>query len=214
MSRDGAYVSVLKQASAEYIDRKSQFIGYARPVKTKEEALEFIAEIRKKHSDARHNVYAYVTRAENSMGYSDDGEPQGTAGMPVLDVIRKKGITDVAIVVTRYFGGILLGTGGLVRAYTQAASDAVAASGEARYESYTEFEINCDYSEYGKISFELEKYTKKMIGTDFEERVTIKYLLLSEEKERLEKKLTEMFGGRIIPKEKGEGYYCPEASEN
>lgn len=117
------------------------------------------------------------------------------------------------IVVTRYFGGILLGTGGLVRAYTQAASDAVAAAGEARYESYTEFEINCDYSEYGKISFELEKYTKKIIGTDFEERVTIKYLLLSEEKEKFEKKLTEMFGGRINPTQKSEGYYCPEASE-
>ena len=213
MSRDGAYVSVLTSASAEYIDRKSQFIGYAKPVKTKEEALEFIAEIRKKHSDARHNVYAYVTRAENSMGYSDDGEPQGTAGMPVLDVIRKKGITDVVIVVTRYFGGILLGTGGLVRAYTQAASDAVAAAGEARYESYTEFEINCDYSEYGKISFELEKYTKKIICTDFEERVTIKYLLFSEEKERFEKKLTELFGGRINPTQESEGYYCPEASE-
>ncbi len=210
MAQNEAYISVLSEANAEYIDRKSVFIGYVKPVQTKEEALEFIAAIRKKHSDARHNVYAYVTRHDNTMGYSDDGEPQGTAGMPVLDVIRKKGITDVAIVVTRYFGGILLGTGGLVRAYTQAASDAVNAAGLARYDNYAEVHIDCDYSEYGKISFELEKYTKKIIDTDFGERVSLKFLLISEEYDALEKKIIELFGGRVRPVRIKDCFFCPE----
>lgn len=204
------YVSVKKEASAEYTEKKSVFIGYIKPVTTKEEALEFIAEIRKKHSDARHNVFAYVTRDGNAMGYSDDGEPQGTAGMPVLDVIRKKGITDVVIVVTRYFGGILLGTGGLVRAYTQAASDAVKTSGLARYDNYAEVVIDCDYSEYGKITFELEKYTKKMMDTDFGERVKLRFIILSEEYKTLEDKITELFGGRIHPVKVNECFFCPE----
>ena len=123
------YTSVLCQASAEYTDRKSLFIGYVKPVSTKEEALDFISQIRKKHSDARHNVYAYVTRDGNSMGYSDDGEPQGTGGVPMLNVLNGNELVDVCCVVTRYFGGTLLGVGGLVRAYTEGAKIAVAAGG-------------------------------------------------------------------------------------
>lgn len=204
------YISVKAEASAEYTDRKSVFIGYVKPVTTKEEALEFIASIRKKHSDARHNVFAYVTRHENSMGYSDDGEPQGTAGMPVLDVIRKKGLTDVVIVVTRYFGGILLGTGGLVRAYTQAAADAIRASGEARYDNYCELELTCDYSDYGKVTFELEKYTKKILDTDFGERVKMRFILLGSESESFFKKITELSCGRIAPEKLSERFFCPD----
>ncbi len=204
------YISVKAEASAEYTDRKSVFIGYVKPVATKEEALEFISSIRKKHSDARHNVFAYVTRHENSMGYSDDGEPQGTAGMPVLDVIRKKGLTDVAIVVTRYFGGILLGTGGLVRAYTQAAAEAVKSAGEARYDNYCEFILTCDYSDYGKVTFELEKYTKKIIDTDFGENVKIRFIILGGESESFLKKITELSCGRIVPEKLCEKFFCPD----
>ncbi len=207
------YISVKKEAKAEYIDRKSVFYGYVKPVKTKDEALEFINIIRKKHSDARHNVYAYAVRHENSMGYSDDGEPQGTAGMPVLDVIRKKGLVDVVIVVTRYFGGILLGTGGLVRAYTQAAADAVNESGVAKYEMYDVFTLACDYSDYGKITFELEKYTKTIINTDFGERVTLEFLMLAEESGRFIKKITELTCGRIVPEKTDTVCYCAELDE-
>jgi uncharacterized YigZ family protein len=109
------YITLSKEAEVSFIEKKSEFIGYAAPVKTEEEAMEFINKIRKKHANATHNCYAYQL-ANGSARYSDDGEPQGTAGVPILSVIQKGGFTDAVIVVTRYFGGILLGAGGLVRA--------------------------------------------------------------------------------------------------
>jgi uncharacterized YigZ family protein len=121
------FKTVKKESSEEYTVKKSRFIGYIKPVSSKQEALDFITEISKKNWDATHNVYAYVIREEGVKKFSDDGEPQGTAGMPVLDVIEKNGVTDVCIVVTRYFGGIMLGAGGLVRAYSHSASLALSA---------------------------------------------------------------------------------------
>ena len=126
---EASYVTIGKEGSATLVEKKSEFIGYAAHVENESEALDFIAKIKHRHSDARHNVYAYVLKKNNIMRYSDDGEPQGTAGMPVLDVIRKTGFTDAVIVVTRYFGGILLGTGGLVRAYSASAKLAVEDAG-------------------------------------------------------------------------------------
>ena len=114
------YITIKKPSSFEYEDRKSVFIGQAMPVSTEKEALAFIESVRKRYPDARHHVYAYVLRENSIMRFTDDREPQGTAGMPVLDIIRKRGCTDTVIVVTRYFGGILLGTGGLVKAYSSA----------------------------------------------------------------------------------------------
>ena len=125
-------VTLLKSGSATLVEKKSEFIGYACPVKDEDEAIEFVKSIKKKHSDARHNVYAYMI-GQNIARYSDDGEPQGTGGIPVLDVIRKSGFTDAVIVVTRYFGGILLGAGGLVRAYSAAAKMAVDDAGIVTY---------------------------------------------------------------------------------
>ena len=125
------YKTVRNASEFTIIEKKSEFIGFCAPVKTEEEAIAFVNSVKKKHSAARHNVYAYVLREGNASRFSDDGEPHGTAGMPVLDSIRKAGITDVAVVVTRYFGGILLGTGGLVRAYTAAASGALHEAGVA-----------------------------------------------------------------------------------
>ena len=116
-----SYITIKKQSHYEYEDRKSVFIGEAMPVSDENQALDFIERVKKKYPDAKHHVYAYVLRENSIMRFSDDREPQGTAGMPVLDVIRKNGCTDTVIVVTRYFGGTLLGTGGLVRAYTSAA---------------------------------------------------------------------------------------------
>ena len=109
-----SYITVHHHATFEYEDRKSVFIGEAMPTETEEEALEFIESVKKKFPDARHHVYAYILRENSIMRFSDDREPQGTAGMPVLDAIRKNGLTDTTVVVTRYFGGTLLGTGGLV----------------------------------------------------------------------------------------------------
>ena len=117
----GDYKTPTIEAHGEFTEKRSRFIGYCKPVTSEEEATRFISQIRSKHWDARHNVYAYSLREGNIKRYSDDGEPSGTAGMPVLDVIVKNEVFDVCVVVTRYFGGILLGTGGLVRAYSQAA---------------------------------------------------------------------------------------------
>ena len=146
------YTTVHKEGRFEYEDRKSVFIGTAVPVSTEEEALNFITFIKKKYPDARHHVYAYVLRENSIMRFSDDREPQGTAGMPVLDAIRKRGCTDVAIVVIRYFGGTLLGTGGLVRAYSAAAVGALEAAEIITYDIYTLTDIVVSYSDYPKIS--------------------------------------------------------------
>ena len=121
------YKTVEFENSDEFIEKKSKFIGYVKPVKTQEEATEFINKIKSKHWDATHNVYAYVLQENNIQRYSDDGEPSGTAGVPVLDVILKSNLVDVCVVVTRYFGGTLLGAGGLVRAYSHGSKIAVEA---------------------------------------------------------------------------------------
>ena len=147
-----SYITVHKYGSFEYEDRKSVFIGEALPVSNEQDALNFIDSIKKKYPDARHHVYAYVVRDNSIMRFSDDGEPQGTAGMPVLDVIRKNGLTDIVIVVTRYFGGTLLGTGGLVRAYTASALGAVEKAEIITYDIYVTIRIEASYSDYQKFT--------------------------------------------------------------
>ena len=146
-----SYTTVQHASVFEYEDRKSVFIGECVPVSTEEEALAFISHVKKKYSDAKHHVYAYVLRDNSLMRFSDDREPQGTAGMPVLDAIRKNGCTDTVIVVTRYFGGTLLGTGGLVRAYTSAAIGALQGANIITYDVYASLEISVSYSDYQKI---------------------------------------------------------------
>ena len=132
------------EASAEFEEKKSVFIGHAKPIKTEEEALAFIKSKKAEYSDARHNVWAYRLRGDVVMRCSDDGEPQGSAGVPVLDTLKKSGVSDAVIVVTRYFGGILLGAVGLVRAYSHTASLALEAAGIVTYEPYTEYELECN----------------------------------------------------------------------
>ena len=116
------YVTVEREAVDEFIEKKSRFIGSCRPVQTEEEALDFIAKLKSQYWDASHNVYAYILREGNIARFSDDGEPQGTAGIPVIDTLKKAGVVDAVVVATRYFGGILLGGGGLIRAYSHTAS--------------------------------------------------------------------------------------------
>lgn len=146
-----SYTTVEHSSVFEYEDRKSVFIGECIPVSTEDEALAFITHIKKKYSDAKHHVYAYVLRDNSLMRFSDDREPQGTAGMPVLDAIRKNGCTDTVIVVTRYFGGTLLGTGGLVRAYTAAALGALQGANIITYDIYASMKVSVSYSDYQKI---------------------------------------------------------------
>ena len=145
------YVTLGKEGVSEFEMKKSVFIGHAAPVKSEEEALEYIAKYKKKYSDATHNVWAYLIKKGNLMRYTDDGEPSGTSGIPVLDVIRKGGFTDAVIVVTRYFGGTLLGTGGLVRAYSAAAKEAVDDAGLASFRTFDEIIVETDYQMYQKL---------------------------------------------------------------
>ena len=147
-----SYITIRHRSSFEYEDRKSIFIGEAMPVETEQEALAFIESVKKHYPDARHHVYAYVLRENSIMRFTDDREPQGTAGMPVLDIIRKNGLTDTVVVVTRYFGGTLLGTGGLVRAYSAAAIGAIEAAEIITYDIYVTLNIETTYSDYQKFS--------------------------------------------------------------
>ena len=167
------YKTVKHSASDEFTEKRSRFIGYVRPVQTAEEATAFVAEIQKKHWDAKHNVYAYILRDGNVKRYSDDGEPQGTAGVPTLDVLEKSGVTDVAVVVTRYFGGILLGGGGLVRAYSHAAHLALAAGEIITMGLCSVLTVEAEYPFYAKLLPFLEKTAAKILDTVFSEKVRI-----------------------------------------
>lgn len=190
------YTTVKQAASFEYEDRKSIFIGDAMPVSSEDEALRFLDTVKKRYPDARHHVYAYVLRENSIMRFSDDHEPQGTAGMPVLDVIRKNGVTDIIIVVTRYFGGTLLGTGGLVRAYTAAALGALEAAEIIKYDIYSEIEFSVSYSDYGKITSTLAELEFRSDDTDFGAEVRIKGRILKTRLENFEKQLTDVTSAR------------------
>ena len=188
-----ALTTLGKRGEFEFTEKKSVFIGYAAPVKSEAEALAFVAEIKAKHSDARHNVSAYTTGSVCHA--SDDGEPQGTGGVPVLDVIRKSGVDNAAVVVTRYFGGILLGGGGLVRAYSHAASLACDAAHIMNMCLCRRLKIKTDYGMYGKISYILPNYDTITVSSDFGTEVTLEILVLTEKKDALLKNITEITNG-------------------
>ena len=145
------YKTIKEASSDEFIVKKSRFIGYVKPVKTQEEALEFISEIKSKHWDATHNVYAYTLKEGGIRRFSDDGEPQGTAGIPSLDVLLKEEVVDCCVVVTRYFGGIMLGAGGLVRAYSHGAKIALDAGGIITMSLCKIVKVKSDYNFYGRL---------------------------------------------------------------
>ena len=193
-----------KEASAEFTEKKSVFIGYAKPIKTAEEAEEFIAQIKKKHADARHNVSAYM--AGNAVRYSDDGEPKGTGGVPVLEVLKKSGVDGAVVVVTRYFGGILLGAPGLVRAYSKAAAMAVEEAGIVTYRNYTECTVTCDYGLYDKLLYDIGRRTITTDDTDFGGNITLRLAVLTEEYEAFEKSVYSMTNGKLVPKKTGERF--------
>lgn len=173
------YVTLRARAEVEYEEKRSIFLGLALPVKTEEEALAAIRERRTAMPDATHHVFGYTMKGGILARYSDDGEPQGTAGMPVLETIRKTGVDDALVVVTRYFGGTLLGAGGLVRAYAHTAHLALDAAGIATYETFTELSLSCSYSDYQRYLSLFPRFEAIVDDTVFTDRVTIHFAVRS-----------------------------------
>lgn len=205
-NKDNLYTTLGGEGEFEIVIDRSTFLGYAKRVTEESDAIAFINQIKKKHSDARHNVYAYVLKDTNTTRYSDDGEPAGTAGMPVLDVIRKTGFTDAVIVVTRYFGGILLGKGGLVRAYTAAAKGAAEAAGIITYTEYTELEIACSYADHEKIRYECQFFDIIEDGIDYSDSVTLRLAIKTPAFDKFNTRLNELSAGRISAKITGQRF--------
>ena len=191
-----SYITVKNYSRFEFEDRKSRFIGEAAPVATETEAIDFIEGAKKKYPDASHHVYAYVLKDNSIMRFSDDREPQGTAGMPVLDVIRKGGAVNVVIVVTRYFGGTLLGTGGLVRAYTAAAQGAFKSAQIITYDVYLELKIECSYSDYQKLTPVFSEFDFYTIDTRYAENIEIIGKIVKTSGELFLDKLIQVTSGR------------------
>ncbi|MBQ9777317.1 MAG: YigZ family protein [Clostridia bacterium] len=192
--------TVAREAEAEIEEKRSVFISAVRRVATEEEALAFVKERKKLHADARHTVFAYVLR-KGAARYSDDSEPTGTAGMPTLEAIRRTGLEDVVVATTRYFGGILLGAGGLTRTYGAAAHAGLAAAGVAEYVPFTYYLLDCSYADYQKIQVELPKLGAAELQTDFSDRVAVRVGLPSEGGEALCRRIEEMTAGRCLPRE-------------
>ncbi|HIW73979.1 MAG TPA: IMPACT family protein [Firmicutes bacterium] len=210
---DAVYRTVEKEASAEFTERRSRFLGTIRPVADETEAQAFIARMKKTYWDATHNVYAYVLRRGQVRRYSDDGEPQGTAGVPVLDVLLKEGLTDVAVVVTRYFGGILLGAGGLVRAYSHGAKRAVEAGGPVEMRLCDRARIICEYAQYGRVAALVPEAGGTVTSTRYTDRVEVDFLLPRGLREPMQKRLTEQSAGALTIETLGEEYapFRPDA---
>ena len=191
-------VTLAKEVSVEMEERKSVFIGHAKPVSSEEEARAFIDAKKKEYHDATHNVYAYFLNGGAVARYSDDGEPQGTAGMPVLNVVKLSGATDLCVVVTRYFGGILLGAGGLVRAYSASAKQAIDEAGMAVFEDYAVLQVKVSYSDYQKLTVALEKMGASEDSCDFGEDVSVVTAIVRTREEEIRQTVSELTYGRGI----------------
>ncbi|GMK46662.1 YigZ family protein [Paenibacillus glycanilyticus] len=202
------YSTVRGPGSEEVVIKKSRFIGYAKPVETEEEAVSFIDEIKRLHRAATHNCSAYVVgERDQHQKASDDGEPSGTAGKPILEVIKHKGLKNVAVVVTRYFGGIMLGAGGLVRAYTDGAVAGIEAAGEIVKVLHREVFVDVDYTWYGKVENELHGRGTRLGGTEFTDRVTVKCLPVVSEADAFVAWITDLTQGQAVITEGEELYY-------
>lgn len=191
------YKTIAKAVTASFVEKKSEFIGNIAPCKTEEEATAFIQEIRRQHRKATHNCYAYILRDNNTARHSDDGEPSGTAGAPMLEVLMKEGLTDVCCVVTRYFGGILLGAGGLVRAYTNGAKIAVDAAQIKEMRMAEQMRLTLDYSLYGKIGAALTEFDVRISNEDFAADVTLTLYIVQEKSGEFSARLTDVCSGKI-----------------
>ena len=195
------YKTVEFESADEFTEKKSKFIGYVKPVETQEEAVSFIHSVKSKHWDATHNVYAYVLKENNIQRYSDDGEPSGTAGVPVLDVILKNNLVNVCVVVTRYFGGTLLGAGGLVRAYSHGSKIAVEAGHIITMAPCKVLSVSVEYSFYERLNILLSDFNANIESTDFSDSVSVSFSIKAEKKEALQEKLTDISNGLYCLKE-------------
>lgn len=199
------YLAVVEGGQGEIVEKKSRFIGYTASVETEEAAAGFIERIKKKHYDARHNCFAYSVGLDNQpvLRFSDDGEPQGTAGKPILEVIQGSGVRNICIVVTRYFGGTLLGTGGLVRAYTDAAKAGLEASIIRQRRQLVMAELTMEYGDLGKIQYLMEQSDGEITDTIYTDKVTLKVQVYAPVYPDFVQRVTEATGARVIVKENG-----------
>lgn len=203
------YKSVKQCSEAEYTVNRSRFIGRCFPVESEEAALCLLGDIRKKHWDATHNCFAYRIGENAAARFSDDGEPGGTAGKPIMDVLNGKGLTNVLCVVTRYFGGILLGAGGLVRAYSKSAADAVTKAGVVSYLPGTVLDIPMDYSRYGALEGFI-RANAEVRNVAFAQNVVVTVAVEDTNLLKFMKEVTERSDGRCTPVTIGTGYMKKE----
>ena len=207
------YKTLLRAASDEFVVNKSRFIGHGCPCETEEAALAFLAEIRARHKDANHNCYAYIVGANMGiMRYSDDGEPGGTAGMPIIEVMKARGVTNCAVVVTRYFGGILLGAGGLVRAYSQGAAAALNACGVGVMHPTARYLLEVPYPMLGRLEFFLKTEPVIVEEKQFADAVILTLVVRTSDEEAFAARLTNMSEGRLEPL-RCEEFYRPWPEE-
>ncbi|MBE5791686.1 MAG: YigZ family protein [Clostridiales bacterium] len=184
----------------EFIVNKSRFIGYGCPVETEEEALKFLNEIRTKHKDATHNCYAYIIGSNMGiMRYSDDGEPGGTAGLPIIEVLKARGVTNCVVVVTRYFGGILLGAGGLVRAYSQGAAAAVNACGVGVIHPTARYIMEIPYPSLGRVEYFLKSQPVIVEDKAFSDAIVMTLIVKNEDEEKFVEDIISATDGKIEP---------------
>ncbi len=194
------YKTLMKRGDGEFIINKSRFIGHGAPAQTEEEALAFLSEMRKKYADASHNCYAYIIGTNMGiMRYSDDGEPGGTAGMPIIEVMKNRGITNCVVVVTRYFGGILLGAGGLCRAYTQGAVTAINESGVGVMHPSVRYLMDVPYPMLSRVEYFFKSAPVMIENKDFSDVITFSYLVKQSDEEKLNADITQMSEGRLEP---------------
>lgn len=206
ISKKDIYKTVAKESETLIIEKKSKFYSHVKPVSNEEEALSYLSQIRAQYPDATHNVYAYVIDENNIFRYSDDGEPGGTAGMPVLDTIRNLGLVDVIVVVTRYFGGTLLGTGGLVRAYSSSAKEGISESGIITRTMCDIISVRTQYELVGKLQYFFANEGYAVEDTVYENDVTFFVASPKSDTDSLIKKITEATNGRCYIKTETQKY--------
>lgn len=185
------YLIPAGSGEASFVEKRSEFLGHVRFADNEDDAKAFVAEMKKKYYDARHNCWCYIIK-DGAVRYSDDGEPQGTAGLPMLEVFKREGIENVVCVVTRYFGGILLGTGGLLRAYTKSAADALTAAGMASVRRWSEYAVFCSYSLLERVKNAVTEYGGSVTDIEYSADVTVTALIPEENGEDFCVKVTDI----------------------
>lgn len=208
-----SYITIRNQGEERFEEKKSEFIGYAKRVENEDDAKAFVNEIKNMHKQATHNCWAYVIGENmNTQRYSDDGEPQGTAGIPILEVMKKSNITDCAIVVTRYFGGILLGTGGLNRAYTKGASVAIKSAGIVEKVLGLKLSFEMEYDLFGKIQYICGQNSWHIEDTEYTDKVIVHILCEKTLSDEIEGEIVESTNGKVIVKKSEQDIYFKEGN--